>query len=157
MSFDSARNNYQAESPPRGRRKLRGGKGSSDVGIRAGAEHSSQQAPARDRAGVTNMGGIHDTAARLCSSQPCALRRRSSYRCFSPRCSSHLCSSAVRITMHLWSSRPLSVLRSRFHSTLFPCSNHNAETRDQTGDLQIFSLTLSQLSYRGAPYHSSRQ
>ena len=25
----------------------------------------------------------------------------------------------------------------------------NAETRDQTGDLQIFSLTLAQLSYRG--------
>ena len=24
-----------------------------------------------------------------------------------------------------------------------------AETRDRTGDLQIFSLTLSQLSYRG--------
>ena len=24
-----------------------------------------------------------------------------------------------------------------------------AETRDPTGDLQIFSLTLSQLSYRG--------
>ena len=28
-----------------------------------------------------------------------------------------------------------------------PCDN--AETRDRTGDLQIFSLTLSQLSYRG--------
>ena len=27
--------------------------------------------------------------------------------------------------------------------------NGNAETRDRTGDLQIFSLTLSQLSYRG--------
>ena len=27
----------------------------------------------------------------------------------------------------------------------------NAETRDRTGDLQIFSLTLSQLSYRGLP------
>ena len=27
--------------------------------------------------------------------------------------------------------------------------NENAETRDRTGDLQIFSLTLSQLSYRG--------
>jgi hypothetical protein len=26
---------------------------------------------------------------------------------------------------------------------------HHAETRDRTGDLQIFSLTLSQLSYRG--------
>ena len=26
----------------------------------------------------------------------------------------------------------------------------NAETRDRTGDLQIFGLTLSQLSYRGA-------
>ena len=25
----------------------------------------------------------------------------------------------------------------------------NAETQDRTGDLQIFSLTLSQLSYRG--------
>ena len=27
---------------------------------------------------------------------------------------------------------------------------NNAETRDRTGDLQIFSLTLSQLSYRGS-------
>ena len=27
--------------------------------------------------------------------------------------------------------------------------NKNAEARDQTGDLQIFGLTLSQLSYRG--------
>ena len=27
-----------------------------------------------------------------------------------------------------------------------------AETRDRTGDLQIFSLTLSQLSYRGLVY-----
>ena len=26
---------------------------------------------------------------------------------------------------------------------------NSAETRDRTGDLQIFSLTLSQLSYRG--------
>jgi hypothetical protein len=29
------------------------------------------------------------------------------------------------------------------------CKCANAETRDRTGDLQIFSLTLSQLSYRG--------
>ena len=28
-------------------------------------------------------------------------------------------------------------------------SKSYAETRDRTGDLQIFSLTLSQLSYRG--------
>ena len=28
-----------------------------------------------------------------------------------------------------------------------------AETRDRTGDLQIFSLTLSQLSYRGCAGH----
>ena len=28
-------------------------------------------------------------------------------------------------------------------------SNRDAETQDRTGDLQIFSLTLSQLSYRG--------
>ena len=28
-------------------------------------------------------------------------------------------------------------------------SGTNAETRDRTGDFQIFSLTLSQLSYRG--------
>ena len=27
--------------------------------------------------------------------------------------------------------------------------SNNAETRDRTGDLQIFGLTLSQLSYRG--------
>ena len=37
-----------------------------------------------------------------------------------------------------------------------------AETRDRTGDLQIFSLTLSQLSYRGcgeafAPMSSQRR
>ena len=30
-------------------------------------------------------------------------------------------------------------------------AKRNAETRDRTGDLQIFSLTLSQLSYRGLP------
>ena len=30
-----------------------------------------------------------------------------------------------------------------------PPFTKNAETRDRTGDLQIFSLTLSQLSYRG--------
>ena len=29
-------------------------------------------------------------------------------------------------------------------------SHAHAETRDRTGDLQIFSLTLSQLSYRGS-------
>ena len=29
-------------------------------------------------------------------------------------------------------------------------SGMRAKTRDRTGDLQIFSLTLSQLSYRGA-------
>ena len=34
------------------------------------------------------------------------------------------------------------------NGTLAPLTN-NAETRDRTGDLQIFSLTLSQLSYRG--------
>ena len=28
-------------------------------------------------------------------------------------------------------------------------TNANAETRDRTGDFQIFGLTLSQLSYRG--------
>jgi hypothetical protein len=28
-------------------------------------------------------------------------------------------------------------------------TNKSAETQDRTGDLQIFSLTLSQLSYRG--------
>ena len=28
-------------------------------------------------------------------------------------------------------------------------TKNHAETRDRTGDLQIFSLTLSQLSYRG--------
>ena len=31
-----------------------------------------------------------------------------------------------------------------------PAHQGNAETRDRTGDLQIFSLTLSQLSYRGS-------
>ena len=31
--------------------------------------------------------------------------------------------------------------------------NENAETRDRTGDLQIFSLSLSQLSYRGFGRH----
>ena len=29
------------------------------------------------------------------------------------------------------------------------CTPNTAETRDRTGDLQIFGLTLSQLSYRG--------
>ena len=33
--------------------------------------------------------------------------------------------------------------------------NENAETRDRTGDLQIFSLTLSQLSYRGSCFCES--
>ena len=32
----------------------------------------------------------------------------------------------------------------------FKQKKKNAETRDRTGDLQIFSLTLSQLSYRGS-------
>ena len=32
---------------------------------------------------------------------------------------------------------------------LFKSLRRDAETRDRTGDLQIFSLTLSQLSYRG--------
>ena len=31
----------------------------------------------------------------------------------------------------------------------------NAQTRDRTGDLQIFSLTLSQLSYRGGQQRHS--
>ena len=31
----------------------------------------------------------------------------------------------------------------------------NAETRDRTGDLQIFSLTLPQLSYRGCAMHGA--
>ena len=34
-------------------------------------------------------------------------------------------------------------------SDAFEPEASNAETRDRTGDLQIFSLTLSQLSYRG--------
>ena len=33
-------------------------------------------------------------------------------------------------------------------------SKSYAETRDRTGDLQIFSLTLSQLSYRGIDFGS---
>ena len=32
----------------------------------------------------------------------------------------------------------------------------DAETRDRTGDLQIFSLTLSQLSYRGSGIQEPR-
>ena len=32
---------------------------------------------------------------------------------------------------------------------VFDATGNIAETRDRTGDLQIFSLTLSQLSYRG--------
>ena len=32
------------------------------------------------------------------------------------------------------------------------CRAKDAETWDRTGDLQIFSLTLSQLSYRGYEY-----
>ena len=33
--------------------------------------------------------------------------------------------------------------------SVVPCPKRNAETLDRTGDLQIFGLTLSQLSYRG--------
>ena len=33
--------------------------------------------------------------------------------------------------------------------TIIKENSIDAETRDRTGDLQIFSLTLSQLSYRG--------
>ena len=36
-----------------------------------------------------------------------------------------------------------------------PGFKHDAETRDRTGDLQIFSLTLSQLSYRGLCIHEN--
>ena len=36
---------------------------------------------------------------------------------------------------------------------LFRAQGGHAETRDRTGDLQIFSLTLSQLSYRGFGRH----
>jgi hypothetical protein len=35
------------------------------------------------------------------------------------------------------------------HISIGSIGNVYAETRDRTGDLQIFSLTLSQLSYRG--------
>ena len=35
------------------------------------------------------------------------------------------------------------------------CARRNAETRDRAGDLQIFSLTLSQLSYRGLRLRSA--
>ena len=38
------------------------------------------------------------------------------------------------------------------HACASCIENCNAETRDRTGDLQIFSLTLSQLSYRGYAY-----
>ena len=36
-------------------------------------------------------------------------------------------------------------------------SNMRAETRDRTGDLQIFGLTLSQPSYRGLQVHHQFQ
>ena len=35
--------------------------------------------------------------------------------------------------------------------------NINAKTRDRTGDLQIFGLTLSQLSYRGLSFRPRAQ
>ena len=38
-----------------------------------------------------------------------------------------------------------------------PAHQGNAETQDRTGDLQIFSLTLSQLSYRGSYEFSQLQ
>ena len=37
-----------------------------------------------------------------------------------------------------------------FPFELFRIRREHAETRDRTGDLQIFGLTLSQLSYRGS-------
>ena len=50
-----------------------------------------------------------------------------------------------------WQSSHRGCVRSIAHrtQTLKKHSQCNAETRDRTGDLQIFSLTLSQLSYRG--------
>ena len=36
-----------------------------------------------------------------------------------------------------------------FHGNYHDRPESHAETRDRSGDLQIFSLTLSQLSYRG--------
>ena len=46
---------------------------------------------------------------------------------------------------------PLVSVEPRVYSILHPATSriNYAETRDRTGDLQIFSLTLSQLSYRG--------
>ena len=41
-------------------------------------------------------------------------------------------------------------LQCRARSMRKCCRQSNAETRDRAGDLQIFSLTLSQLSYRGS-------
>ena len=40
-------------------------------------------------------------------------------------------------------------MSTREHSVRCDAKKVCAETRDRTGDLQIFSLTLSQLSYRG--------
>ena len=40
-------------------------------------------------------------------------------------------------------------MNAREHSVRHSAEKSCAETRDRTGDLQIFSLTLSQLSYRG--------
>ena len=52
------------------------------------------------------------------------------------------CTPQVQAALLAAASRPtISLVRAG--------ANHSAETRDRTGDLQIFSLTLSQLSYRG--------
>ena len=54
--------------------------------------------------------------------------------------------SALIFSMALHEMLPCSSLE---HCLENIASTNNAETRDRTGDLQIFSLTLSQLSYRG--------
>ena len=55
---------------------------------------------------------------------------------------------------HISDAFALLCLRAQPPHAPLPCcyapTMTNAETRDRTGDLQIFSLTLSQLSYRGA-------
>ena len=61
------------------------------------------------------------------------------------------CGTDAGAVLTLWHSRcrNKSPEPDRPADSFATCTKINAETRDRTGDLQIFSLTLSQLSYRG--------
>ena len=79
----------------------------------------------------------------------CTLDSGSSDRGSNPRRTS-LPSAMSRQTRHGQRSYPIYLAVSA--SVDMTVDLGNAETRDRTGDLKIFSLTLSQLSYRGPWY-----